>query len=105
MSAATPPLVVAVNQIRCVRGRLTVLLLQEHGYHILRSELTDAASRPMRTLEIFQMPMLIIHAAIACVTQFAPRRAAVSIQRFLTNIAVARADARWLATAVSAQYE
>lgn len=51
------------------------------------------------------MRLLIIDAAIACATLIAPRRTAVSIKRILTDIAVARADARWLAMVASTQEE
>ena len=51
------------------------------------------------------MPLLILHAVIACVSLITPRRTAASIQRFLTNIAVAQSTARWLATAANAQHE
>ncbi|MDT2006448.1 hypothetical protein FXW78_20335 [Rhodococcus opacus] len=50
------------------------------------------------------MPLLVLHAAIACVGLIAPRRA-TSIQQILTNCAIARANARWLAIAASAQQE
>ncbi|PBC51310.1 hypothetical protein CJ177_36215 [Rhodococcus sp. ACPA1] len=47
------------------------------------------------------MPLLIIHAVIACVSLITPRRATESIQRIFTNIALARANARYLAVAAS----
>jgi len=47
------------------------------------------------------MPLHVLHAAIACVSLIAPRRA-TSIQQILTNCAIARANARWLALAASA---
>ncbi|PBC56452.1 hypothetical protein CJ177_12455 [Rhodococcus sp. ACPA1] len=51
------------------------------------------------------MRLLIMDAAIACATLIAPRRTAVSIERILTDIAVARANARWLAMVASTPEE
>lgn len=51
------------------------------------------------------MPLLILHAVIACAILITPRRAIAWIQRILTNVAVARADARWIAMSASAQQE
>jgi hypothetical protein len=51
------------------------------------------------------MPLLIIHAVIACVTLITPNHVTASIQRILARIAVARANARWLAMVANAQRE
>ena len=51
------------------------------------------------------MPLLIFHAAIACVSLIAPSRLIASIQRILTNAALMRANARWLAMTAIAQQE
>jgi hypothetical protein len=51
------------------------------------------------------MPLLIVHAVIACVSLITPRRATASIQRVLTSIARERANARWLAMAAGPQHE
>lgn len=51
------------------------------------------------------MPMLILHAVIAVASLLIPRRIPVSIQRIITGIAVAQANARWIAMVGSAQEE
>lgn len=51
------------------------------------------------------MPLLIIHAVLACVSLITPSRAIESLRRILVNIALARANARWLAMAAGAQHE
>ncbi|EID78823.1 MULTISPECIES: hypothetical protein [Rhodococcus] len=51
------------------------------------------------------MPVLILHAAIACARLLTPRRFTETIQRMLTNIAVAQATTRWVAMAASEQQE
>ncbi|MDV7243381.1 MULTISPECIES: hypothetical protein [Rhodococcus] len=51
------------------------------------------------------MPVIILHAAIAFAMLLTPRRVAETIQRMLTNIAVAQATARWLAMAASENQE
>lgn len=51
------------------------------------------------------MPLLIFHAAIAFASLIAPRRVGAAIQRILTGLAIARANARWLAIAASTQPE
>ncbi|TQC41454.1 hypothetical protein EEB14_54720 [Rhodococcus sp. WS4] len=51
------------------------------------------------------MPLLIFNAAIACVSLIAPSRLIASIQRILTNAALMRANARWLAMTAIAQQE
>lgn len=50
------------------------------------------------------MPVLILDAAIAFARLLAPRRVTETIQRMLTNIAIAQSTTRWLAMTASEQH-
>lgn len=49
------------------------------------------------------MPVLILHAAIEFARLLTPRGITETIQRILTNIAIAQTTTRWLAMAASEQ--
>jgi hypothetical protein len=51
------------------------------------------------------MPVLILHAAIAFARLLTPRRVTETIQRMLTNIAIARTTTRWLVMTASDDQE
>lgn len=63
-------------------------------------------TRPaMQTREVFQVPFLLIQAAIACISLFAPRRATALLNGIVTSIAIGRVNMRWLAVTAGAQNE